>query len=177
MFLVTVTISFILSIDSSLANKKEFSIRELKSDDSDCNDCTQGRLILESQCGLTPDIFHHAGLPQNEQDLRRVYCDLADSYSSILSGHTEEEHESWPTNGLFGVSITSGHEQRTNGHYYTSIGLVATNSEGATILSKGIVVETASNTRSLIGGAKASGAITYSSLLLGLVFTLVGLVT
>ncbi|KAG5419537.1 DBF4 [Candida metapsilosis] len=103
------------------------------------------------------------GLPHDEVEMRRMYCELADSFSSILSTGTGTEHESRPTNGSFGIHVTRDHGDFGNGRHYTSVGFIASNAEGSTLFSQGIVGETR-RTGTDSGGNPRSG-ILLSSLL------------
>lgn len=114
------------------------------------------------------------GLPHDEVEMRRMYCELADSFSSILSTGTGTEHESRPTNGSFGIHVTRDHGDFGNGRHYTSVGFIATNAEGSTLFSHGVVAETR-RTGTDSGGNPRSG-ILFPSLLYVLVFIVVGFV-
>ncbi|KAI5965079.1 hypothetical protein KGF57_000872 [Candida theae] len=121
--------------------------------------------------------MNHVGLPHNEVELRRLYCEFADTFSSILSAGTETKQETWPTNGVFGISVTRGHGEHPDGHQYTSIGFIATNSVGSTLFSKGIMEEARKSTRTgTDSGGRTESDILIPSFLYALVFIVVSFV-
>lgn len=57
---------------------------------------------------------------------------MSKSFSSILSAEIDTENESLQ-NEMFGVHVTRGQGQHTNGHHHTSIEFIATNLWGSTL--------------------------------------------
>lgn len=61
---------------------------------------------------------------------------MVKSFSSILSAEIDTENESWQINEMFGVHVTRGQGQHTNGHHHTSIEFIATNLWGSTLFQR-----------------------------------------